>query len=406
MSRRRRVVTVVALAVFVLAFDFVVAMRRGFFDLNVYYGALNYWADGGQIYDFLRPRTEYGFTYPPFAALTMLPMVLISWPVAVVISSLLTIGATALVLWWLVSRLPYQPKWYAFAVALCLVAAYEPMRDTFLFGQVNMVLLFLVMADAVLLLGRGSRWAGVGIGLAAAIKLTPGLFILYLLITKRWRAAGVATGTAAVATLLAAAVLPVESRVFWTEAIWNTDRIGVLSYVSNQSLQGVLARLFPTGPHQLMWLIGAVLLLAVWAWRVRRAVAGGDELTGIALTGVAQCLVSPVTWVHHLVFLIPALLLLVDSGLRATGKRRKRLLGGALFAYLVLCSSLVWAWGWDFSGIFGFLGGSAYVWISLGLLFGLPLRSPDAQGVPDLVQLDRHATGPGDAEGRALSIGG
>lgn len=377
---RRQVLAVAALAAAVAGFLWLVAVRHGFFDLDVYFGALNHWVDGGQLYDYLRPRTEYGFTYPPSAALTMLPMAFVPWHVAIVISLLLGAAATAAVLFWLVDPIARREgwtRWFAFAVAACLAMAYEPMRETFLFGQVNMLLVFLVFADAVRLLGRGSRWAGVGIGIATAIKLTPGIFILYLLVTRRWRAAAVASATATGATLFAAAVAPDESRIFWTEALWNTDRIGALSFVSNQSLQGALARLDPGDPSRAVWLGAVLAVLAVWAWRVRRAVAAGDELTGMALTGVVSCLVSPVTWVHHLVWLLPALVLLVDNGLRAPPRSRRRvaLLVAAAAGYVLLCSALVWAWWWDFSGVDGFLGGNAYVWASLALLTGLPIRS-------------------------------
>ncbi|HET8681603.1 MAG TPA: glycosyltransferase 87 family protein, partial [Micromonosporaceae bacterium] len=186
----------------------------------------------------------------------------------------------------------------------------------------------------------------------------------------------VASATAAGATLFAAAAAPDASRIFWTEALWNTERIGALSFVSNQSLQGVLARLDPGDPSRAVWLAVVLAVLAVWAWRVRRAVAAGDELTGAALTGVVGCLASPVTWVHHLVWLLPALLLLVDNGMRAAPRSRRRvaLLAWAAAAYALLCSALVWAWWWDISGVDAFLGANAYVWASLALLIGLPIR--------------------------------
>jgi alpha-1,2-mannosyltransferase len=395
---RRQVLVVAALAVAVALFLAVAASRHGFFDLRVYYGALRYWVhENGHIYDWLKPNSSYGFTYPPFAALAMVPMAYVSWPVAMVINAMATVVAGGLVLWWLVDPMARRlgwTRWFAFAVAVCLAAAFEPVRETFTFGQVNLLLLFLVASDLLFLVARNSRWAGVGIGLATAIKLTPGLFIVYLLVTQRWRAAITATVTAAAATLLAAALAPDASREFWTSALWDTDRVGSLAFVSNQSWQGVVARLAPTRPSTVAWLALVVATLVIWAWQCRAAAAARDEATGLALTGVAQCLISPVTWVHHLVWLLPALVLLVDNAMAAPARspRRRWLLGFAIFAYGLLISRLVWVWELDFTGVAGFLGSNAYVWVSFALLLVLPVRDRsqvEPPRVPHLGQIHR-----------------
>lgn len=375
MTKRGQVWTVVALAIAALVFDAFFAVRHGFFDLNVYYGAINYWADGGHIYDFVRKGSTYGFTYPPFAALTMLPMALVSWPVAVAIGSIATIAATV----WLMRRLltpmierrKWTP-WFAVAISLCLLAVYEPFRETFLFGQVNMLLVGLVAADLLLLVARRSKWAGVGIGLATAIKLTPGIFIVYLLITKRWRAALIASATAAGATLLAAAVAPDASREFWTSALWDTDRVGALAFISNQSVQGVIARLDPVHPSKVLWVLAVLAVLAVWFVRSR-----GDLPLGLALTGIVGVLISPVTWIHHLVWAIPAFVLILERG-----SRRMQIL--AALAFVVLSSRLVWQYQYDFSGVDGFLFSNAYVWIMLALLVLTPSRT-QVPGAPEVV---------------------
>jgi len=371
----RRIAIVAAAVVATAAFLYVATIRHDFFDLKVYYGALNYWVhDGGQIYDWLKPNSKYGYTYPPFAALAMLPMAFVSWPVAVVISCAAAVVTGGLVVWWLVDPIARREgwvRWFAFAIAVCLAAAFEPMRETFTFGQVNTLLLFLVAVDLLWLAGRGHKAAGIGIGLATAIKLTPGIFILYLLVTRRWRAAITASATAAAATLLAAALAPDASRQFWTEMLWNTDRIGSLSFISNQSLQGVVARLDPLHPSTIAWLVLVVATLAVWVWRVRDA----DVRTGLALTGVVGCLVSPVTWVHHLVWLLPALILLFD---RALAARDRRLIGFAVFAYGMLISRFVWIWERGSPGVSGFIGSNMYVWLSIALLVLLPI--PDRAG--------------------------
>ncbi|MER5454168.1 glycosyltransferase family 87 protein [Micromonospora sp. NPDC002389] len=424
-----QVVAVVVLAVAVTAFLSVAAVRHGFFDLHVYRGALVWWVhDGGEIYDYLKPGTQYGFTYPPFAALVMLPMAYLSWHGAIVVSVAAGVAAAAVLIWWLldpVSRRAGWTRWFAFAVALCLAAAFEPMRETINFGQVNTLLLFLVAVDLLRLLPRDSKWAGVGIGLATAIKLTPGIFLIYLLATGRWRAALTATGTAAGATVLAAALFPDAAREFWTSALWNTGRVGELAFISNQSLRGVVARLDPQSPSTLAWLALVAATVALWIRRSRAAVAAGDEAAGLALTGAVMCLVSPVTWVHHLVWLLPGLLLLVDHGMAAPprSRRRRLLLAAATVGYGFLTSRIVWAWEQDFSGIDGFLFGNTYVWISLALLAFLPLgrrgeplgrdeppapaarSAVEAAGVPQLDQPDRRTpAGQRHRIGRLLTI--
>ncbi|WP_186315690.1 glycosyltransferase 87 family protein [Catellatospora sichuanensis] len=380
-TSRARLLCVLLLATAVGLFIALIPGHRGWFDVLVYYGTVDDWVhEGGVIYDYLVPGTHYGFTYPPFAAVAMLPMSLLGWHTVIAVNVALTAVACAFLLYWLVDPIAREQRWprlFAFGIAACLLAALQPARDTVSFGQVNLLLVALVLADARLLTSGRSRWAGVGIGIAAAIKLTPAIFIGYLLLAGRRRAAVIATGTAAAATLLAALIAPGPSWRFWTETLGDTSRVGDLFYISNQSLRGVIARLDPDSPHPVFWLLTVVGVLALWAWRVRRAARAGDVWGGFALTGLAACLVSPVTWVHHLVWVVPALVLVIGAGLREPDPaRRRRLLWSAGAAYVILCSSVVWLWWYDFSGPGGFLGGSAYVWITLGLLVLLPLRSP------------------------------
>jgi alpha-1,2-mannosyltransferase len=420
----KQALIVLAFTAGVWAFLAIAAERHGFFDLKVYYGAINHWINsGGNLYDFLLPRTEYGFTYPPFAALLMSPMAMVSWHVAIAISLALTVGATAFLLRWMVlpivKRQGWTP-WFAMVLAVGLVAAFEPVRETVNFGQVNLLLLFLVAADLLLFVQFGKRFGGIGIGLATAIKLTPGIFILYLIVTKRYRAAAVASATAATATWLAATLAPDASRVFWTDAIWNTDRVGSTAFVSNQSINGLVSRLNPAEPSKLLWIGLALVTLLFWAYRSRRAVAAGDELTGLALTGVVGCLVSPITWIHHLVWALPAVILLFDHAL-VPGQERKRrrwLLGFAIATYLLLCSRLVWVFHAHF-GDWGLIGSNAYVLAMIGLLIWLPLRRqaeepgtvsgdarPTVEDVPDLVELDRRVTAAFQAKDAGLPVEG
>ncbi|KUO17811.1 glycosyltransferase 87 family protein [Streptomyces dysideae] len=368
---RGRLLLVLALALVVTAFTATVPLLRDWFDLRVYYGTVDAWTHrGGRIYDYRVPGTAYGFTYPPFAAVGMLPMALVDWHTAIALALLLNLAALAVALRILTGRGWRRYGWYGWALAACLLALFEPLRDTFSFGQVNVLLLALVLLDAWLLATGRGRWAGWGIGLAAAVKLTPALFIGLLLVARRWRAAAVATAVAVGATALAAWVAPDASRFYWTDAMWDTTRIGRLDYVSNQSLQGILARLGI--PDRAVWAVAVLLVLGVWAVRSRRAAAAGDWAAAFALTGLTACLVSPITWVHHLVWLLPSFAVLVRAG--------HPRVAGALYA--VLCTSVVWLWFDDASGVDGFVGSNVYAWITLGLLLWLPVGPLRAERPP------------------------
>ncbi|GIM97435.1 glycosyltransferase 87 family protein [Paractinoplanes toevensis] len=372
---RLKVLALSLLGLITLVINYLAETRNGYFDSKVYYGAIQYWfnGDGGMVYDWLRPDTPYGFTYPPFAGLVMSPMSVLPFGVVVVIAVIGTVLTTSLLIYWfagpLIARMGW-PRWFALGVAICLAISFEPVRETITFGQVNTLLLTLVAGDMLFGVAKGRRWAGVGIGLATAIKLTPGIFIVYLLITRRWRDAATAAGTAAGATLLAGAVFPDETREFWTSALWDTNRVGVLSFLSNQSERGFLARLPIDRVESTVWLVCVLVTLGFWAWRIVQARA--DVIGGLALTGVVGCLISPVTWIHHCVWLIPALVRCVDAGLGATGRDRRPLyLAGA--AYLIMTSRLTWLWEKRPRPPLEIIGGNLCVYFSLALLIWTPI---------------------------------
>ncbi|MEV7285020.1 glycosyltransferase 87 family protein [Streptomyces sp. NPDC093252] len=387
-TERGRLALILALLTAVTVFTATVPLLRDWFDLRVYHGAVQNWLrDGGALYDYRVPGTVYGFTYPPFAAVVMAPMALVPLSLAIALALLLNLAALLAVLRVLTGRAWRRHGWYGCALAACALALFEPLRDTVSFGQVNVVLLALVLTDLWLLTNAPrapARWAGIGIGLAAAVKLTPAVFIGLLLIAGRRRAAAVAGLVAAAATGLAALVAPGASRFYWTEALWDTTRVGRLDYVSNQSLQGLLARLGETGRPA--WALAVALVLGVWVWRTRRAVASGDWRAAFALTGLTACLISPITWVHHLVWLLPAFAVLVRAGHR----------GAAATLYALLCTSVVWLWFDDASGLDGFLGSNLYTWLTLGLLLWLPTgqsaaRSPTRRSATDITPAPRQA---------------
>ncbi|MBV1852182.1 glycosyltransferase 87 family protein [Catellatospora tritici] len=296
-----------------------------FFDMKIYHGAVEWWAGGGELYDYIAPNTTLGFTYPPFAALLMLPMAAVGSTVAGWIN--IGIGVLALGLVLTVLLVPVADRcgwsrWLTVAIALPLFAAIEPVRETLGFGQVNLILFALIMADMVAL-RRGWRWAGVGIGLATAIKLTPALFIVYFLVSRQWRAALTATGATIAATAAAYLVVPHESTMYFGSVIWQTERVGVADMTPNQSLAGLLSRLYDTATApSLLWIAFTLVLLAVGLSRATAAHTEGDELTAFTLVGLTANVISPISWSHHLVWVVPAIIALGDQALRRRAASR------------------------------------------------------------------------------------
>ncbi|MDG4806874.1 glycosyltransferase 87 family protein [Micromonospora sp. WMMD1120] len=310
-----------------------------FFDMKIYHGAVVWWASGHELYEFIAPGTTLGFTYPPFAGLVMLPMAQLPVGLAGLANVVASIAALALVLAGLlrpiVDRLGW-PLWFTVAVAVPLAVAIEPGRETLGYGQVNLLLFALIMADLIGLRWRsrrgthyvatdgpllrfvyGGAWAGAGIGLATAIKLTPALFIVYLLITRQWRVAATAIGTAIGVTVASFVIVGDESRTYFGSVLWQTERVGAADMTPNQSLAGLLARLYDSiETPGLLWLAFSVLMLALGLSRAASSRADGDELTAFTLVGLTANVISPISWTHHLVWVIPAIIVLADAAVR------------------------------------------------------------------------------------------
>jgi alpha-1,2-mannosyltransferase len=369
--------------------------RHAWFDLGIYRQAVNWWLDGHALYDYVKPddtQGSLGFTYPPFGALVLVPFAVLAWTPAVVLYSVVTVAAVLVTTYWLLAPVARQKGWdlpFALILALTVISALEPVRENYTFGQINMVLILLILADLLVLLPRGSRWAGVLIGLAAAIKLTPAIFIVYLLISRRYRVALTAIASAAAASLLALAVMPRGSIDFWTGALWQGEGIGNAAYTFNQSFYGMLARLSaPDDPNRAIWAALVLLTLGYGLWRARRAALAGDEVVGLTLTGIVGCLISPITWVHHIYWFIPALIVLAAS--------RRHAWFAVVIAVTVGLGLVSWfeqglpldPWS---QGVPGFLIKNWYLLLMVALVFVLPIRA-GSRAEPGLAPASEPAT--------------
>ncbi|MCP3801157.1 glycosyltransferase 87 family protein [Allokutzneria sp. A3M-2-11 16] len=247
------------------------------------------------------------FTYTPFAALIFVPLALLPMIAA---QSLVALGNYALLTYSLTRSWQALDKRKALALALLMAAPLlltEAVRVTHSIGQVNLALLALVLWD--LLRDDSRRTKGIGVGIAAGIKLTPLFFVAYLVITRRFRAAATAmagfVGTIAVGFLL----LPKDSTRFWFGGTF-ADAARVfpdVAAVHNQSLRGMVLRAFGglSPETQDLWIVLAAVVtigtLALAAWASQR----GEELLAVTLCGLCAATVSPWSWGHHWVWIVP-----------------------------------------------------------------------------------------------------
>jgi len=180
-----------------------------------------------------------------------------------------------------------------------------------------------------------SRWKGAAIGLAAGFKLTPAIFAIYYLATRRYRAAATSGVAFAVSIALGFAVMPHSSALYWGGLITDTARIGQLQDAANESLAGALARTLHTSHVTWAWLpLAAVVGLAGLALAAR-AQRRGNEAAGYSLCALTGLLISPVSWTHHWVIAVPALLIGAVAAYRARAVRAGKV-GLAVVAALVI----------------------------------------------------------------------
>ncbi|MDO5668806.1 MAG: glycosyltransferase 87 family protein [Corynebacterium sp.] len=325
----RRVLTVLSLLAAVGAtLPWLIDLETGFryaTDLDVYRKGAQAFLAGENLYtqDYVVGKADdivLPFTYPPLAAMLSIPLAVLPYTVGLV---LWTLGSVVL-LWWCIgivlrhaAPLLIDADRRTLATWLLPLALLtESVRETLAFGQINIVLMALVLADTLTRRTRLPR--GVLIGFAAAIKLTPAVFILVFLVRRRWRDAAVTFVSGVGFTLLAALLSWGNSWTYWFGTLADTGRIGGEAYASNQSIRGVLTRLAEPGERadSLLWL-GLILValgLIVWAmWRAE------TMLATVLLASTVALVCSPISWSHHWVWLVPIAITLLAGGYRVLG---------------------------------------------------------------------------------------
>ncbi|MBW4719229.1 mannosyltransferase [Saccharothrix obliqua] len=283
------------------------------------------------------------FTYPPFAAIAFLPLSLLSWEASRWFWQLLSLAC----LWFLVrkslhlvgSRDPRRAMlWTALFVWV------EPVRTTLNYGQVNLLLAALLLGTMV----STRAWAaGAGVGVAAGVKLTPAISGLYFLVTRNFKAAAWSIAAFAGTVGIGYLVTPGQSNQFWFELLGDATRVGPVGSAINQSLRGALSRTVgydvETGP---VFLVAAVVAAALTGWALHAAARAKDTLAMLVAVQFLGLLVSPISWSHHWVWAVPALMWLcygVRHRLAAVAAWAWVLaIGSYLISFLLIAQESIW----------------------------------------------------------------
>ncbi|MGW6376791.1 glycosyltransferase 87 family protein [Rhodococcus sp. NPDC055112] len=256
------------------------------------------------------------YTYTPFSTIVFIPI----WEIPggyvnnVWMAFNLGVLVACILLCWKMLGYRPTPRLGAASAALALTCTFlEPVRTTLFYGQINLVLMLLVLWDFSR--DNHGRLRGLGVGLAAGIKLTPVYFIALFAVYRQWRAAATASMVFVASIALTWLVLPVDSRQYWTSTFFQSTRIADDRHPSNQSIRGAIAHL--TGQPAPMWLWIAVagivavvgLTIAVRLYRI------DEVLLSVTLSGLTASAVSPFSWSHHWVWFVPLLIYLVHRAL-------------------------------------------------------------------------------------------
>jgi alpha-1,2-mannosyltransferase len=363
---------VTALAVYLLPGLLDPAAQWPLWDVRVYqWGGQQAAAGGGALY---APGAPFSFTYPPFAAVLFgafsgapagVPEIVLTVASLVALAVLCGQALAA-------AGVRRRPEVVFAVTALALLT--RPVAYTLHLGEINLILAALIGADLLRredgarrgearsqgtwrqgawwrrtwwqgtwwreAWRRGAWWQGAATGLAAGIKLTPLIFVAYMALTGRLRAAGVALAAFALTVAAGFAWLPAASRAFWLGGVfYNQRRVGDPANPSDQSLSGAVARLAGTmDPPRAWWLVAVLAAglagLAVAVWAHRR----GYRLAGFLCCAVTGLLISPFSWTHHWVWVVPLLVWLTVTAWRRHSAARWALAAGAAAVFSGLVS--------------------------------------------------------------------
>lgn len=308
-------------------------------DLNIYIMAGAEVANGQFLYDnaFIG---DLPFTYPPFAGVVFTWLSYLSDNWIIIVWQIGTAVALMFVFLLVFRERGYgmRPVTWLLSALLSLAAvAFQPVQGTLHFGQINVFLMLLVALDFL----PKRRLPGIGIGLAAGLKLTPAFLGLVLLFQRRWWAAGISILTFFVTVGIGYWFIP-DAHDFWTRAIFDSSRVGDHTNPGAQSIRSLMEREFGIdgGP---LWVAIILIIFALTCLAVYVAVRRNNATVAMALTGISSCLVSPFSWFHHWVWVAPLLLAILLGVNEFIGKHLRGVIGAQVAGLASFSTMIIFA---------------------------------------------------------------
>lgn len=295
------------------AWTYLVPNGANFVDLHVYVGGAATLGSGHPLYDYVyadqTPDFPLPFTYPPFAAVLFYPLHFLPFGLLAFFWQVGIIAALYGVVWISLRLIGSADPAHRLAMAWTAIGIWtEPLRSTFDYGQINVVLVL-----GVLYAVYSTRWwwSGLLVGLAAGVKLTPAVTGLYFLGVRRWGVAICAAITFVGTVLVSWLVLRDQAPYYFTDLLGDANRIGPVATSFNQSWRGAISRIVGHDAGFEPAVVIAVVLtavLAVFAWRAVYGPDRPDRLGALLVVQLFGLLFSPISWTHHWVWLIPLMM--------------------------------------------------------------------------------------------------
>lgn len=296
------------------------------FDLNVYLtGGWLARHDPAQLYLWHQANHPgIQFTYTPFAALVFAAAGIAPWQLVMDLMTLASVAALGVTCWIAFRELGWErSRRTAAALALFGVTLWsEPVQRALVLGQVEVLFMAIIIWD--LCQPDRRRWKGAATGIAAGIKLVPLLFIVYLVLTRRFRQAATAAGAFVATVVIGWIFLPGPSRSWWLDALFaKAGRTGFVGDLQNQSLRGTVTRLAGSVTSgQLPWLVAAVAVTVAGLAAAVVLHRSGRSFAGLMACALTALLISPISWDHHWVWIVGGLAVIIDAGVRSAGRAR------------------------------------------------------------------------------------